>query len=167
MCIRDSPYSSPNTVSQTVLTTGGQAVSGGSATTPTQSVDQTILLGNMPLSRTVSTVATDSENRYFIEGAYYTLRIGPTLIMPLGSKWKLSVSAGPDIIYSGSELNVLENLTFEEGEAPITDPVSYTHLDVYKRQTSSSSTARPTSCARRSAACSPRTKSTSPRTPTP
>jgi hypothetical protein len=115
------PYSSPNSVSQTVINSSGQAVSGGSATTPTQEVDQTILLGNIPLSRTVTTVDTTSINRYFIEGAYYTLRIGPTLIMPLGSHWKLSASVGPDIIYAGSELNVLENLTFEDGETPITE----------------------------------------------
>jgi hypothetical protein len=115
------PYSSPNTVSQTVINSSGQAVSGGSSTTPTQEVDQTILLGNIPLNRTVTTLDTTSINRYFIEGAYYTLRIGPTLIMPIGSHWKLSVSVGPDIIYAGSELNVLENLTFEEGEAPITE----------------------------------------------
>jgi hypothetical protein len=90
-------------------------VTGSGSSGQTQEVDQTILLGNQPaLPR--STAYTDilTTNRYFVEGAYYTLRIGPTLIMPFGSHLKLSISAGPDLIYSGSELNVLESLTVDE-----------------------------------------------------
>ncbi len=114
------PYASPNTISQAVLNSSGQLVSGTSSTSASQQADQTILLGNVPLSRTTVPTDVDTVNRYFIEGAYYTLRIGPTLIMPLGSHFKLSMSAGPDVIYSGSEFNVLENLVFETGEPPIT-----------------------------------------------
>ncbi len=110
-----APYSSPNAISQAVFNSNGQAVSGSGSSGQTQEVDQTILLGNQPAIPR-STAYTDilTTNRYFIEGAYYTLRIGPTLIMPFGSHLKLSISAGPDLIYSGSELNVLENLTIDE-----------------------------------------------------
>jgi hypothetical protein len=111
-----APYSSPNTISQTVFNTGGTVGS----TSPTQQVDQTILLGNIPLSRVTTLSYLDSVNRYFIEGAYYTFRVGPTLIMPVGTHFKLSVSAGPDVIYAGSELNVLESLTFDAAQAPLT-----------------------------------------------
>jgi hypothetical protein len=113
------PYSSPNTVSQTVFNSGGSATSSGSST-PTQQADQTILLGNIPLSRVTSLTNIDSVNRYFIEGAYYTFRIGPTLIVPMGTHFKVSMSAGPDVIYSGSELNVLETLTYDPAYAPLT-----------------------------------------------
>ncbi len=116
------PYTSPNTISQSVLSSGGQTVSGTTAgTTTSQQADQTTLIGNVPLNRTVVPTNVDSENRYFIEGAYYTLRVGPTLIIPFGQHFKLSLSAGPDVIYSGSEMNVLESLTFDPNEAPITD----------------------------------------------
>jgi hypothetical protein len=108
------PYTSPNTISQSVLTSTGGVITNTSGTTSTQQADQTILLGNAPLSRTVSTSIVESENRYFIEGAYYTLRIGPTLILPIGTHFKLSMSAGPDLLYSGSEFNVFETLPIEE-----------------------------------------------------
>jgi hypothetical protein len=55
-------------------------------------------------------------NRYFIEGAYYTLRVGPTLIVPLGNRFKVTLSAGPDLVYAGSEYNVLEDLIYATGE---------------------------------------------------
>ncbi|HMD60514.1 MAG TPA: hypothetical protein VKG78_03735, partial [Opitutaceae bacterium] len=116
------PYASPNNISQTVVNSSGQTVSGTSGTSSTQLANQTILLGNAPINRTISTSIVTAENRYFIEGAYYTLRIGPTLIMPIGSHFKLTVSAGPDLIYSGSELNVLENLLVDEDvNKPLTD----------------------------------------------
>jgi hypothetical protein len=112
-----APFSSPNTVTQTVLNSTGQAVSGSGTTTQTQQADQTILLGNQPLNRTYTNTLTDSENRYFIEGAYYTLRFGPTVIIPVGQRFKLAVSVGPALIYAGSEFNVLEDLTAATGEA--------------------------------------------------
>ena len=120
-----APFSSPGAISQTALNSSGQSVGGTGATT-TQEATQTILLGNRPIQNLPgfgeSTVTTqvDSVNRYFIEGAYYTLRVGPTLIMPLGTKFKLTLSAGPALIYAGSEYNVLEDLVYATGEPALT-----------------------------------------------
>jgi hypothetical protein len=111
-----APYSSPNTISQTVFGAGGGVASGSSTTTATQSVTQEILLGNEPINRTVTPVDTTSTNRFFTEGAYYTLRIGPMLTIPAGTHWKLNLSAGPDLIYLGSQYNVLEDLFIATGE---------------------------------------------------
>ena len=110
------PYNSPSTISQTVYGAGGVVVAGTSATTATQSVVQQVLLGNVPLSRNSNTVATDTTNRFFTEGAYYTLRVGPTVDIPISSRFKLNVSAGPDLLYIGSEYNVLEDLFIATGE---------------------------------------------------
>ncbi len=112
-----APFTSPGTVDQTVVTSNGTPATNGNTPTESQSVTQQILLGNQPLSRTYTVVATDTENRYFIEGAYYTFRVGPTVLIPLGQKFKLSISAGPDLIYSGSEYNVLEDFTAATGES--------------------------------------------------
>jgi hypothetical protein len=95
---------------------GGTVESGTTTTTATQSVTQQILLGNKPLNRDTQVVATDTTNRYFNEGAYYTLRFGPTIELPMGTKFKLNVSAGPAIIYLGSQINVLEDLFIATGE---------------------------------------------------
>jgi hypothetical protein len=111
-----APYNSPNTITQNVFSASGTVESGTTTTTATQSVTQQILIGNVPISRVPTTVLTDTTNRYFTEGAYYTLRLGPMVTIPMGSHFKLNVSAGPDLIYAGSELNVLEDLFIATGE---------------------------------------------------
>lgn len=111
-----APYSSPNTISQQVYSASGSVESGTTTTTATQSVTQQILLGNVPLSRQPTTDLTDTTNRYFTEGAYYTLRVGPMVTIPMGGHLKLNLSAGPDLIYLGSEMNVLEDLTLSTGQ---------------------------------------------------
>jgi hypothetical protein len=103
------PFTSPNTATQSVTP-------GSASASQTQTVNEAILLGNVPLNRTITETPVLTENRYFIEGAYYTFRIGPTLFLPITKHWTLSVSAGPALIYSGSELNVLEDLTLANGE---------------------------------------------------
>jgi hypothetical protein len=111
-----APYTSPNTISQTVFSASGTVESGSTTTTATQSATQQILLGNEPISRQVTPTYTDSTNRYFTEGAYYTLRVGPMVTIPMGGHFKLNLSAGPDLVYLGSELNVLEDLDIATGE---------------------------------------------------
>jgi hypothetical protein len=111
-----APYNSPNTISQSVYSASGAVVSGSTTTTASQSVTQQILLGNVPLNRSLSYTYTDTTNRYFTEGAYYTLRVGPMVTFPFWNHFKLNVSAGPDLIYLGSELNVLEDLFITSGE---------------------------------------------------
>jgi hypothetical protein len=110
------PFSSPQTISQAVIGAGGTVESGTTTTSATQSAIQQILLGNAPISRDVDTQDSTTINRYFTEGAYYTLRVGPMITFPGGSHWKLNVSAGPDLIYLGSEYNVLEDLNLGTGE---------------------------------------------------
>jgi len=39
----------------------------------------------------------------------------------MGKHWNLSLSAGPAIIYAGSEMNVLEDLAFTTNEPDLTD----------------------------------------------
>jgi hypothetical protein len=120
-----APFTSPGAISQTALNSSGQAVGGSTATT-TQEAGQTILIGNRPIQNlpgngeTIVNTDVFSTNRYFIEGAYYTLRVGPTLIMPINSRLRLTLSAGPALIYAGSEYNVLEDLVYATGEPALT-----------------------------------------------
>jgi hypothetical protein len=110
-----APFTSPGTITQTVYSASGTVESGSTTTTATQSVTQQILLGNVPLNRTITNSYVDTTNRYFNEGAYYTLRIGPMMTIPMGNHFKLNLSAGPDLIYLGSELNVLEDFSIVAG----------------------------------------------------
>ena len=90
-----APFNSPNNIQQTVYGAGGTVVAGTSATQATQSVTQQILLGNVPLGRQVDVLATDTTNRYFTEGAYYTLRIGPTVTIPVARHFNLNLQRRP------------------------------------------------------------------------
>jgi len=110
-----APFTSPNTITQTVYGQGSSVTLQTGTSTATQQATQTILLGNQPLSRVDTFTDTYSLNRYFTEGAYYTLRAGPTLDVPIGSKWNLTVSAGPALIYAGSIMNVLEDFQLVAG----------------------------------------------------
>jgi hypothetical protein len=111
------PYTSPNAVSQSVLNASGGTIAGTTtASGTTQEALQTILLGNHPINETVLPTFTTATNRYFIEGAYYTLRVGPTIMLPIGQHFTLTASAGPDLVYSGSVYNVLEDLAYATGE---------------------------------------------------
>jgi hypothetical protein len=124
-----APFNSPNNISQAVLGAGSVTVSGtGSGlTSTTQNATQTILLGNSPISRTEVPTSIFTTSRYFNEGAFYTLRVGPAFMLPMGNHLKLNASAGPALIYSGSILNVLEDLNVATGE-------DFTQL--YQRQNS-------------------------------
>jgi hypothetical protein len=111
-----APYSSPNFTTQTVYNSLGLPVSGSNSTTQTQSANEVILLGNVPLNRTEVNTYTLTTNRYFVDGAYYTLRVGPTLEVPIGSHFTFNISAGPTLIYAGSVANVLEDLNLATNE---------------------------------------------------
>ena len=111
-----APFGSPSTSSQTVYDAAGNPVTGTGSTSASQTVNQQVLLGNVPLSRTYTVSDITTTNRYFIEGAYYTLRAGPTIDLPVWKGFSLTASAGPMLIYSGSIFNVLEDLKIATGE---------------------------------------------------
>ena len=119
------PFNSPSTITQTVFGSGGTVVSGTGTANASQSVTETILIGNSPLNRSETPVLLNTTNRYFTEGAYYTLRVGPTVTVPFGQHWKLNFSAGPALLYAGSVFNVLEDLQIATG-------VDFTYL--YQKQ---------------------------------
>ncbi|HXN35164.1 MAG TPA: hypothetical protein VN877_03280, partial [Opitutaceae bacterium] len=91
--------------------------------TVSESPDQTILIGNVPIAggRSVTNTPVSVTNTYYSRGAYYTFRIGPTVTLPITKHLNFNVSIGPTIIYSGSEMNVLEDLAFTTNEPDLTD----------------------------------------------
>jgi hypothetical protein len=120
-----APYSSPGTITQTVVNSSGASVANSTGNTVSQSFDNSTLLGNQPINRSTTTAYSTSlvENRYFIEGAYYTFRIGPTVSLPLGSHFKVSLSAGPALLYAGTNYSVEQYLFAPTGD-PIEETVS-------------------------------------------
>jgi len=71
-------------------------------------IDTTVLLGRAPDSQDIDIGVGDSQvfNAWKLKGTYVTFRVGPTLIYDISEKIKLSVSAGPVLMYSGTTYNV-------------------------------------------------------------
>ena len=89
-----APYSGPGggISTQNVLDSSGDTVNDSGGTAVTQTLSNPTLLGNVPLQRDVSTspdftgtTPTSVQNRYTIEGAYYTFRLGPSVTIPFGN----------------------------------------------------------------------------------
>ena len=87
-------------------------------------VDTSILLGRNPDSRVSSDKANDTQvnNFWKLKGTYLTLRMGPTFIYSITDNFRLSFSAGPSMVYSGTRYSVTQTLTADTSD-PITTKV--------------------------------------------
>ena len=117
-----APYSAPSSASESVLDSAGNAVLNDDGSGQTVTTDTTVLLTNQPSDRSnkVTTDSTSVNTRWKLSGAYYTFRAGPTLLFPLTTRIKASVSVGAALIYAGSTYSVTQTYQPETG-AEITD----------------------------------------------
>jgi len=125
--IPDPPYSAPSSVSTTVTDSNGNAVVNSDGSSQTASTDSTTLISSQPISRTsgTSTSATSVLNDWKLHGAYYTLRAGPTVFLPISTRLRANFSFGAALIYSGSTYSVTQTFTPDTG-ADIVDTSSST-----------------------------------------
>ncbi len=84
--------------------------------------DTTILIGVKPDSRSTSSVTNDTSVSSFwrLKGTFITFRAGPTLTFKITDKFRLSVSAGPALVYIGTNYVVAQSLTVDTAEPVIT-----------------------------------------------
>jgi hypothetical protein len=87
-------------------------------------VDNSTVINSTPVSDTMSlpqpTLVTEKWN---INGAYFTLRGGAEMIVPITEKFSASVSGGPALVYVGTTFAVDQTITPPTG-SPITTTVS-------------------------------------------
>src|SRR5581483_11880042 len=124
-----APYSSPSSSTTNVLDAGGNPVVNDDGTTQTVTTDTSVLIGNQPAGRTNSTT-TDTvsvTNLWKLHGSYFTLRAGPTVWIPITSKFRASVSLGVAIIYAGSTYSVTESFTPDIGSEITETDYSYAY----------------------------------------
>jgi hypothetical protein len=109
----DAPYSSPSSSTSTVVDASGNPVVNEDGSTSTVTVDTSVLIGNEPAGRNISTITDESSvsNRWRLKGSYYTFRAGPTVWIPITSRLRASLSFGAVLVYSGSSYSVTQ--TFE------------------------------------------------------
>jgi hypothetical protein len=104
-----APYSAPSSVTTTVTNADG--------TTSSDTADTTTLLGNRPIDRTTSSTvdSTSVRNRWKLKGAYYTVRVGPSVSFQILTRLKVTMSAGLAGVYAGSTYSVTEAFQPETG----------------------------------------------------
>lgn len=85
-------------------------------------IDTTVLIGQKPDSRTTSSVSNDTQvqNFWHLKGTYLTLRVGPTLIYSITDNFRISISAGPSLVYSGTTYSVEQVLNPDTSNSLVT-----------------------------------------------
>ncbi len=108
----DAPYSSPSSVTENVVDAAGNAVLGVDGIAQTITVDTSVLLGNEPAGREITTETNDTtvQNRWKLKGSYFTFRAGPTVWVPITSRLRASVSVGAAVVYAGTTYTVTQSL---------------------------------------------------------
>jgi hypothetical protein len=113
--------------SQTVVDANGNAILNSDGTVKTVSPDTVTLLGNEPLSRNVSAPVADTTsviNSWQVKGAYFTFRAGPSLLFPITSHLRASVSLGAALVYAGTTYTVRQQFSPATG-----DPINLIESD--------------------------------------
>lgn len=106
-----APYYAPTVNSQQVLDAAGNPVIDPSGSVRTIKVDTSTLLGSEPLARNSSTVSdtTSVNNRWKLKGAYFTFRVGPTVLVPITEHLNITLSAGAVLVFAGSTYTVTQD----------------------------------------------------------
>ena len=110
------PYTAPSTANQNLV---GIVVVNSAGDPVTQQVDTTVLLGNAPVNRTVTTTQDTKSvvDQFKLHGAYVMFRLGPAFTYSFNDHLKLTVSAGPALIYASTTYAVTQLLSPESGNA--------------------------------------------------
>ena len=125
-----APYSSPSSTTTNVVDASGNPVLGTDGNPTTVTVDTSVLIGNEPAGRTISTALSDTNvtNHWRLKGAYYTFRVGPMIWIPISTRLRASLSLGAAVVYAGTNYTVTQ--TFDPDLGPdITDTAA---SDAYK-----------------------------------
>jgi hypothetical protein len=124
-----APYSAPSSSTTTVLDSAGNPVLNADGTAQTVTTDTTVLLDNQPTVRTTDTKEGIVNNRWKVTGAYFTFRGGASILLPFTSRFRMMVSAGPALMYAGSNYSVTQTLQPDTGsEITDTSQSSTSHL---------------------------------------
>jgi hypothetical protein len=105
-----APYSAPSSSTTSLLDASGAPLYDSSGNAQTVTTDTTVLIGNQPIGRLTTPVTNETSvtNHWKLKGAYYTFRFGPTILVPITTRLKASVSFGPALVYAGSNYTVTQ-----------------------------------------------------------
>jgi hypothetical protein len=112
-----APYTAPTPISPGEVDSTGITVTDINGNAQSQTGDNSTLIGDVPLTRNTTTTPTIISNHWQVRGSYLTLRAGPSLIWNISPRLHLSLSAGPALVYAGSDYQVTEIFTPNTGPA--------------------------------------------------
>lgn len=106
----EAPYSAPSSSSEIVRDASGNPVLNEAGSPISVAVDTSTLIGDRPAGRelSTSTSTTAVTNRWKVKGSYFTFRLGPTLVYPITTKLRASLSIGAAVAYAGTNYTVTE-----------------------------------------------------------
>jgi hypothetical protein len=112
-----APYAAPSFTNTPVLDASGNPVVGDAGSGQTITTETSVLIGNQPAGRTVTTSVNETSvsNRWKLKGGYFTFRAGPTVWIPITTRFRASFSLGVALIYAGTNYAVTESFTPEIG----------------------------------------------------
>ena len=126
-----APYTAPSTTTTTLVDGNGNPLLDSSGSTQSTTADNSVLLSSQPVARDVKT-AIDTASvsaRWKVRGSYLTLRGGPVVSIPIFSRLHASFSAGPALVYAGSDYTVTQSFQPEIGsELTTTDTSAAKHF---------------------------------------
>ena len=102
------PYLAPSSGATTVVAPDGTVLS--------VPIDTTVLLGSSPLGRLTTLSTGKVFNRWKVKGAYFTVRMGPSLTYAITEKLKATLSVGAAVVFVGSNYSVEEVYTPDIGD---------------------------------------------------
>lgn len=100
----------------------------GDGTVVTSGYENTITLGDTPVSSTTTTTNGGASvlGNWKIKGAYFLLKVGPSVRLSLNDRWGVSASIGLAGAYAGSRYSVTEEITLPDVGTPISEDVDDT-----------------------------------------
>jgi hypothetical protein len=111
--VPSAPYTAPTYGAQYVYDANGNQVLDSNGNAQTTTVDSSTMLGDQP-NRTTTTSVADVKGYWQIRGAYYTLKIGPMLQIPITERLKFSMGAGAALALVGTRYIVDEILQADD-----------------------------------------------------
>jgi hypothetical protein len=118
------PANSPTAGSPPVTVTPPYVAPSSGTDSAGTSVDNSTIIGSQPVSsNTPAPQPAEVTEKWNITGAYFTLRAGAQITMPITEKFSANVSGGPALVYVGTTFSVNQTLTPPTGN-PITTTVS-------------------------------------------
>jgi hypothetical protein len=105
------PYTAPSFKQVPHVDAEGNPVYDSTGTQIIDYVETTIYMGNVPINRTITTSTGVITNRWELKGAYFTVKLGPTISYMFNDHFRLTLGAGAAIVISGASFDV--NSTFQ------------------------------------------------------